>query len=172
MSDVDEDSSVHNGHYEVEVIVNRPIAQVWRQFLDIPSWVTSHYIECVHGEPGTEGCITRVSFKKAKEMNFPPAHYHYCKFIKVIPERQWILKTYAERGGSYGVKEFHTFDDGRVFAVNADRTRVVFNLFTESQVQGLTKDTAAGALDVSRQGMQENLENLKRIVEAQPRHSR
>src|SRR5690348_5356755 len=103
MAHTDEDASVHNGHYEVEVVIDRPLAQVWKQFLDIPSWVITHHMEYVYGEPGTEGSIARVAFKKAKEMNFPLAHHHYCKLIKVVPERQWIQKTYAEKGGSYGV---------------------------------------------------------------------
>src|SRR6266702_2180424 len=99
MSQCDEDRSVYNGHFELEVLIDRPVEEVWPQFIDIPSWVTSHDIETVYGTPGTVGSITRVSFKKAKEQGFPLAHHHYCKLIKVVPERQWILKTYPERSG-------------------------------------------------------------------------
>jgi len=172
MTNFDEDSSVYNETYEVEVLIDRPIAQVWKQFLDIPSWVTSHHIENIYGEPGTVGSITRVSFKKAKELAMPPPHYHYCKLIQVLPQKQWVLKTYSERGGSYGF-DMKGFDDGRVFAI-ADKTRVTFNLFIEYTSEVLAKQLRAANADpnlkdASRNGMQKNLENLKRIVESQPR---
>src|SRR5688572_18345564 len=106
----DEDPSIYNGHYEVEIVMDRPVAQVWRQFLDIGSWVTSHDIELVAGSRDAVGAITRVSFRKAKEVGMPEPHHHYCKITKLIPERQYVLKTYAEKGGSYGW-EIVAFDD-------------------------------------------------------------
>jgi len=149
----------------LEIVIDRPVSQVWKQFLHIPSWVSSHRIETVYGEPGTVGSITRVSFNKAAEAGFPPPHYHYCKFIKVIPERQWLLKTYAEKGGSYGGMEFHTFDDGRVIALSDHRTKVTFNAFSEIRAESIARDPNSINLETSREGMQVNLENLKRLLE-------
>lgn len=157
MNEFDEDASVSNGHYEVDVVIDAPVSQVWKQFLDIGSWVTSHTIENVSGEPGTLGSITRVAFKKAKESGLPPAHYHFCKIIKLIPEQQYVLKTYSEKGGSYGV-EISAFDDTRF--VEADgKTTVTFNLYATS------KSGAPLDLEVSRQGMVQNLAKLKGLVE-------
>src|SRR5580700_1333959 len=104
MHDYDEPPSVYSGHYEVEVVIDRPIAQVWKQYIDTASWVTTHDIENIHGEPGTVGSVTRVTFKRAKELGMPPPHFHYCRLIKVIPEKQWLLKTYAGPGGTNGVE--------------------------------------------------------------------
>ena len=165
MSSFDEDLSVYSDHYEVEVLINRPISQVWKQYVDIPSWVITHRIETVSGEPGTVGSITRVAFKRAQEMGMPPPHYHYCKLIKLVPERRWVLKTYAEKGGSYGCQEFHTFDEGRVSAVDSQTTLVTFNLFSEIKAEAIARDPGGMNLDASRDGMQRNLENLKKVVE-------
>jgi hypothetical protein len=65
------------------------------------------------------------------------------------------------------------FDDARVYAIG-DRTRVTFDLFIEYKSAEIAKLTAAEKLDewrmkVSQEGMLKNLENLKRIVEGQPR---
>src|SRR6266702_1276 len=159
MSQCDEDRSVYNGHFELEVLIDRPVEEVWPQFIDIPSWVTSHDIETVYGTPGTVGSITRVSFKKAKEQGFPLAHHHYCKLIKVVPERQWILKTYPERGGSYGM-QMTGFDDGRLVAIDG-KTKAIFNVFIEIRSEAVAKDPASMNMDISREGMVKNLNNLK-----------
>jgi len=164
MSQHDEDPTIYNGHFEVEVLIDRPVQQVWKAFLDIGSWVTSHDIETLHGTPGTVGSITRVSFKKAKEQGVPLPHYHYCKLIKVVPEQQWILKTYSEEGGSYGM-QMTAFDDGRLIAAGS-QTRATFNIFAEIRSEAVAKDPSAMNLDVSREGMLKNLQNLKRMVES------
>lgn len=173
MSPFDEDLSIRNGHYDIEIVIDRPIAQVWKQFLDIRSWVTSHDIEHIYGEPGTVGSITRVSFKGAKAEALPRPHHHYCKLITVVPEKRWLLKTYSEKGGSYGFG-LRGFDDGQLFAMG-DKTRVTFNLYIEYQSETFAKDTTldleASRNDVSRDGMVKNLENLKLILERQPHNA-
>jgi hypothetical protein len=162
MSDCDEDRSIYNGHFEVEVVIHRPVAQVWHQFLDIGSWVTSHDIEEVHGERDSVGSITRCSSKAAKQLGVPPPHYHYCKIIKLVPERQYVLKSYAEKGGSYGMQAITGFDDTR-FIEMGNKTKVVFNIFAAMRGEAIAKDPAAMNLDPS--GMIANLNKLKHIVE-------
>lgn len=164
MSNCDEDRSVYNGHFEVEVLINRPVARVWRQYLDIGSWVTSHDIEQVYGEPDAVGCITRCSARAAKALGVPQPHYHYCKIIKLVPRRQYVLKSYAEKGGSYGMEAVTGFDDTRFIEIG-NTTKVVFNIFAEMRGEVVAKDPAAMNLDPS--GMIGNLNNLKRIVESQ-----
>jgi hypothetical protein len=163
MSSFDEASTVYNGQYEVEVFIHCPVARVWAQFVDVGSWVLSHEIEYVLGAPDSVGSVTRVSFKRAKEFGFPPAHYHFCKIIKLTPERHYLLKTYSEVGGSYGL-QIVGFDDVR-FAAIGDGTQIVFNIFCEMKSELIAKDPGAMNLDASRHGMIENLNNLKRIVE-------
>jgi hypothetical protein len=163
MHNCDEDRSVFSGHYEVEVLIDRPVGEVWKSFLDIGSWVTSHGIEEVSGARGTVGSITRVSFKKAKELGLPLPHYHYCKIIQLVPERQYVLKTYSEKGGSYG-RQMTTFDDTRFVAIDG-ATKLTFNIYIERKGMDLKKDMGAMNLDDSREGMLKNLNNLKRIVE-------
>jgi hypothetical protein len=166
MSNCEEDRSVFNAHLELEVLIDRPVVQVWKQFLDIGAWVTSHDIENVYGAPGTLGSITRVSFKKAKEQGYPPAHHHYCKIIALVSERQYLLKTYSERGGSYGL-QLAAFDDARFFAIDG-KTRVTFTFYGEYRGEAVMKDPASmnRSVDVSREGMLKNLENLKQMVES------
>jgi hypothetical protein len=160
----DEDCSVYNGHFEVEVLINRPVGQVWKQFLDVSSWVISHDIENASGVPGTLGSITRVSPKNAKEQRLPPAPYHYCKIIKLVPERQYVLKTYPEKGGSYGMHSI-SFDDTRFVAIDG-KTKVTFSIFFEVKSEAVAKDPAAINVDASREGMVKNLNKLKQIVES------
>jgi hypothetical protein len=164
MNGYDEDRFVYNAHTEIEIIIARPVGQVWSQFLDVGSWVTSHEIENVFGTPGTLGSITRVSFKKAKELGLAPPHYHYCKIIKLIPEEHYILKTYTEKEGAYGMHVVG-FDDMR-FVPLGDQTKIGFNLF--AQFRSETIDLA-GIAEGSRAGMLVNLNTLKGIVEGRPK---
>jgi hypothetical protein len=57
----DEETAVPNGTYEIEIVIDAPVAKVWQQFLDIGSWVTSHKIEEVGDLRRTLGALTRVS---------------------------------------------------------------------------------------------------------------
>src|SRR5262245_29529306 len=127
MNTYDEDPSVFTAHYEVEVLINRPVGPVWRQFLDISSWVTSHKIELVSGALDAVGGITRVSAPHAVETGLPRPHHHFCKIITLVPERHYVLKTYADRGGSYGL-QLSCFDDARFDSIDG-KTKVTFNLF-------------------------------------------
>jgi hypothetical protein len=164
VNNYDEGCSVYSGHYEADVVIERPIAQVWRQFLAIGSWVTSHTIENVYGSPDSVGSITRVSSSTARESGLPPPHYHYCKIIKLVPERQYLLKSYAEKGGSYGMQLITGFDDTRFIEIG-NKTKLTFNIFAEMRGEAVVRNPAAIDLDASRDGMIRNLNNLKRIVE-------
>lgn len=164
MSYCDEDATVYNGHFEIEILIARPVAQVWRQFLDLPAWVTSHRIENASGTPHAVGSITRVTDKTAQELGYAPPYYHYCKIMKLIPERQYVLKTYSEKGGSYGM-QMTCFDDSRFTAIDG-KTKITFNLFAEIRGDFVAKDPAAMNLDDSLVGMTSNLNNLKRIAES------
>jgi hypothetical protein len=172
VSSVDEDASVWNGTYEIEVTIDRPVSEVWEQFLDVGSWVTSHKIEEITEPRRVLGAITRVSpseeamraVTSGTGEGLPPVHYHYCKIIKLVPEQQYVLKTYSEKGGSYGL-EIVAFDDARFYSEDG-KTRAVFNLFCSFKGELVAKDPSAMSLEGSRQGMIGNLENLKRIVES------
>jgi hypothetical protein len=170
----DEDPAVATGIYKVDLVIDRPVSEVWEQFLDIGSWVTSHRIEEV-GEPRrTLGAITRVSPRQEVVENIegdgpaiPLPHHHYCKIIKFVPEQQYVLKTYSEQGGSYGMDQFVAFDDSRFYTEDG-RTRATFTLFAHMKGQLIAADPEAFArsMEGSRAGMVGNLENLKRIVES------
>jgi hypothetical protein len=168
MNSYDEDRSIYNAQYEVAVIIDRPVRDVWNQFLDIGSWVTSHKIEEVQGQRGTVGGITRVSSHLAKDSGYPPPHYHFCKIVKVVPEEQYVLKTYSERGGSYGM-QMTGFDDSRFTALSERTTRLTFNLMIEFKCDKAAEEPASmdALMEGSRQGMIENYLNLKRIVESE-----
>ena len=163
MSDYDEAPSVYSGTYDVEVLIDRPMSEVWKQFLQLSSWVTSHRIEEVSGAPGTVGSITRVFDENATEPDYPPPHYHFCKVIKLIPEQRYVLKTYSEKGGSYGLR-LACFDDFQFVAIDG-KTKITFNLFAEFEGEAIARDPSIGGMDGSREGMAKNLNNLKRIVE-------
>jgi len=161
----DEDPSIFNSVIDdQEVVIDRPVEQVWAQFLDIGSWVTSHQIEELPGPRRELGAITRVTSIGAQEAGYPPAYYHYCKVIRFVPERQYVLKTYSEKGGSYGMK-ISAFDDARFFAIG-NATKVTFTLFGEFKGKIVMEDPAVTDTEGSREGMIRNLHNLKRIVEA------
>jgi len=164
MNNYDEDRSVFNGHYEVEILIDRPVAHVWRQFLDVGSWVSSHDIDTVCGAQDSVGSITRVAFKKAQGLEMPLPHYHFCKIIKLVPERQYVLKTFSEKGGSYGW-QITAFDDTRFIEIDG-RTKMIFNIFAEIRAESVAKDPTPMNLDESREGTLRNFNNLKRIVES------
>src|SRR4051812_21858812 len=170
--DFDEDSAVGRGLSEIELVIDAPLADVWGQFLDIGSWVTSHKIEEVGELRRTLGAVTRVSPKEetvedlgADGPAIPLPHYHYCRIIKFLPEQQYVLKTYAETGGSYGLEEFLAFDDSRFYAVDG-KTTATFTLYAHMKGALVANDADAmdRSMQTSRAGMVSNLENLKRIV--------
>jgi hypothetical protein len=84
--------------------------------------------------------------------------------MKLVRERQYLLKTYSEEGGSYGM-QLTCFDDTRFLPIDG-KTKVVFNLFAELIGEAIAKDPAGMNLEQSREGMLRNLNNLKRIVES------
>ena len=167
MSKFDEDSLVHNNILDLEIVIDRSVAQVWKQLMDVGSWVTSHDIEEVSDVRRTLGAITRVSARRAKELGFPPPHYHYCKIIHLIPERQCVLKSYSEKGGSYGMR-MTGFDDTRLIAVDG-QTKISFRAYSEYRGELLIKMSEALKSAEEDDHMLKNVENLKRIVENQPR---
>jgi hypothetical protein len=152
MNDWVESYSIYNGFSEVEIVINRPIADVWNKFLDLGSWVMNFEIEALYGKPGTLGSIWRCSFKAAEEQGLPLQHHHYCKIYRLIPEQRYVLKTYSAEGGSYGM-EITAFDDGRFVALDERTTKISFALFCEYKGK------------VVAEGMLSNLNNLKRIME-------
>src|SRR6185437_4411931 len=156
MTQYDEDPTVYNGHFELEVLIDRPVEQVWAQFFDIPSWVLTHEIDLVSGARGTVGSITQVFSRNAREEG-----YHYCKLIKLVPGERWILKIYSERGDEY---DFTGFDDGRLVPVD-NKSKVIFNIFIEVRGESIAKDPGVMNLDISRENMMKNLNNLKQIIE-------
>lgn len=165
MTNCDEAPSVFNGHYEIEVTIDRPVAEVWEKYLDIASWVTSHRIEDAAGEPGSVGSITRVYFdeKIAAEIDMPHPRYHYCKIIKLEPLKHYLLKTYSEKGGSYGSR-ITAFDNAKFEEING-KTHIIFTIFAEIISEEFAKNPELKSLETSREGMMENLNNLKRICE-------
>ena len=164
MDNLDEDRSVSNAVTELDVFINRPVGEVWNQFIDFGSWVTSHRIEEIHGRRGTIGSIFRASFKNSAEEGYPLPHHHYCKIIKVIPEQLYVLKTYSEKGGSYGV-HIVAFDEAR-FVSKDGGTLLTFKLFAEFSGERIAQNPGAINMDASQDGMVKNLNNLKRIVES------
>jgi len=164
MRSYDEDRSVYSGHYEVDILIDRPVRDVWKNFLDIGSWVMNFDIEEVSNPKRVLGAITRVSPKNAEETGLSPPLYHYCKIIKLVPERHYLLKTYSEKGGSYGLQVIG-FDDFR-FIVKDGKTKVIFNIFAEMKGEAVVKDPESVSLESSREGMAQNLNNLKRLVES------
>jgi hypothetical protein len=156
MSQCDEDRSIYNGHFEIEIVIDRPLQDVWSQFVNIPSWVISHDIEQVSGQPGCVGSVMRVYLRGAKEEGC-----HYSKLIKLVPGRQWLLKTYSEKGDAY---QMTGFDDGRLVAMEG-KTKAVFNLYIEIKGEAVAADPSAINLDASRETMVKNLSNLKQILE-------
>jgi hypothetical protein len=164
MSNYDEDPAITSAVTDMEVFIDRPIGQVWKQFLDLGSWITSHRIEEISAAKRTLGAITRVSYTRAKELGQPLPHYHYCKIIKLVPEQRYVLKAYSEKGGSYGM-QYTGFDDAR-FVAKDGGTLLTFSFYDEFRVEGID---VAKSMDASDEGMRKDLNNLKRIVEGQPR---
>jgi hypothetical protein len=166
MNNYEEDRDIYNGMYDLEVIIDRPVKEVWDKFVEMGSWVTNYDIEVVSGVGGAVGSITRVSPKNAKELNIPPAPYHLCKIVKLVPERQYVLKTTSAKGGSYGGIEAVGFDDARFIDVGG-KTKITFNLYSQMRTEAAAKDPAVmdKLFADSRAGMLENLNNLKRMVE-------
>jgi outer membrane murein-binding lipoprotein Lpp len=162
---VDKDRAIYSGYAEAEVVIDRPVAQVWRQFLDLGSWITSQTIENVTGPPNTVGAITRVTSLGAIRESRPAPHYHYCQIIKLIPERQYVRASYTEKGGSYGL-EGSASKDVR-FVEMGGKTKVIYSMFAEFRGESATKKPAAmdTMMDGERAGILRSLNTLKRIVE-------
>jgi hypothetical protein len=163
MNSFDEEPSVYSAHYDVGATIDTTAATVWKHFLHFPSWVNTHRIEAVSGTRDRVGFITRVFADGLETSDYPLPHYHYCKLIKLIPERHYLLKTYSERGGSYGL-QFACFDDFR-FTPFEGKTQITFNLYAEFKGDAMARDPSIAGVEASRDGMVGNLMNLKRLAE-------
>jgi len=148
---------IHDGHLELQILVHKPVTIVWNRFIHMHTWVTSHVIEQVQGEPGEIGAVIRASFKQAAELGMPLPHYHFCKTIKVVIGSQYLFKTYSEKCGSYGLSIIG-FDDARFESLGND-TRLTFNFYGEYSGEYLAKEPSDG------DHMLKNLQNLKSLVE-------
>lgn len=166
MNHHEESPSISNHHYEVDIVIDRPVKVVWKQFLDMGSWVTSHDFVQITGERGGLGSVMRIALKNAQARGLHPPFYHYSKTIAVFPERRWLLKIYYEKGGSYGVARCTSFDDFQ-FVRSGEHTRVVCNFFEEFEGGLLDKDPdlIRRSLDASQKGMLLNLQSLKTLLE-------
>jgi hypothetical protein len=162
LNSYDEDPAITNEVSELEIFIDKPVSEVWNQYLDLSSWVTSHDVKEVSNEKREVGMIMRITFKQAGAMGYPPPHHHYCKIIKMIPERQYVLKTYSEEGGSYGMR-ISAFDDARFYAEGTG-TRVIFAYFGEHKA--MRSRQVSVDMKVSDEGMLSNLKNLKKILES------
>src|ERR1700733_8566234 len=99
MTPCDEESAVYNGHLEVEILIDRAADEVWKHYLDLGSWVTTHRVEQLSGALDEVGGVKRISpkgFEDPKALqdlgvpSLAPPHYHYCKLMKVVPGRQYL----------------------------------------------------------------------------------
>jgi hypothetical protein len=52
-----ENSDVCNATYEVDCIVDRPVAEVRKKFVDMSSWVISHTTENIYGTLDSERAV-------------------------------------------------------------------------------------------------------------------
>jgi len=166
MNNGEEDPFIYNWTQEIEFLINRPVAQVWKQHLNLQTWVITHRQEWVSGSPDKIGSVVRTSSKVAIESGMPTPNYHYCKIIKLVPERQYVLKTFTEEGGSYGWEGI-AFDDTRFIELEG-KTKLIFNIYGAIRTDATVKDPASleRAMENSRNGVLENFENLKRILES------
>ena len=161
-----EDSSIYSGHMEVETLIDRPVGEVWKQLLDLSSWVTTHVVEVIAGSHDAVGAVVRITPKGLDDPNspFPKPHHHYGRLIKLVPERQHVMKAYEAPGGSYGLR-ISAFEDYRLIPVGG-KTKVTFDGYIEYRGEAIAKDPNFITVEVSRQAMTTNLANLKRMMES------
>ena len=152
---------------EVEVTINRPAKEVWAHVIN-NAWVITHRMERFSGEPNQEGEIWKVTpmgiFNLA-EKDRPAASYHYGKTIKIVPEKQFVLKGYPIKGGSYGSFEFIDFGDIRL-SENNGKTTVTFNGYVSFKEGIMTQENFEKMAKGSQKTMEVNYLELKKLAES------
>jgi len=165
----DEDPSILNLILDLEVVINCPVQAVWKHWLELGSWVLSHDVDTVHGVPGALGSVMRASNKRGAELGMhisevPLPHYHYCKIIKIVPEKVYVLKTFSEKGGSYGM-DMAGFDQAK-FELIGEKTKISYHYIGSYKSPKFIGGPFLKDPDDDDDHMLKNLLNLKRIVEA------
>ena len=103
-----------------EILIDAPIADVWRHALDYPSWQNYSTVRRISGEAGCEGEVMQLK-KEEAGLNLPP---YYARTIKLDPPRRVIWKTYRDSPDYFGIVEFR-------FDVVGGSTRFCNNLLYE-----------------------------------------
>lgn len=120
-----EDRPYGSLYLHVEAIIDHPLEKVWRQALDIGSWMSAHQLETIAGEPCRIGHFERV-YPRGLGPDVPMPHHHLYGIVEIIPYRLIALEVFPERGGSYGVTKPWMSFDSILFTDLGNRTNVVF----------------------------------------------
>jgi hypothetical protein len=153
-------------YFYAETDIDQPLEKVWPHALDIGSWMSSHELETLAGERGKVGYFEKVSPHGVGE-EVPLPHHHLYGIGAVIPMKFIGLEVFAEKGGSYGARDWVSFD-GLLFVDLGNKTRILFHMV---DVHLKKADPAAlerrrTEIEAGRQLMNRHFENLRRLVGA------
>jgi hypothetical protein len=113
-----------------EFSLDAPVAEVWRQIINYPSWQGYTSVEHVSGPPGQEGEVVLLG-KLEGELVWQPK---YCRTLRLDPPHQVIWKVYPPRDNSEWAHEFTATVDYRLSQLETNKTRVAVQVIKEFSV--------------------------------------
>lgn len=153
-------------YFYAETIIDQPIAKVWLQALDIGSWMSNHTLETLAGERGQVGYFEKVSPHEVAD-DVPLPHHHLYGIGAVIPMKLISLEVLPEKGGSYGTKDWVSFDK-LLFTDLGDRAQITFHMVDVhlKKANPVALERRRAQIEAGRELMNRHFENLRRLVEA------
>jgi hypothetical protein len=151
-------------YFHAETVIDQPIEKVWRHALDIGSWMSSHKLETLDGKRGEVGHFEKVS-PHGVGPDVPLPHHHLYGIGAVIPMKFIGLEVLPEKGGSYGTKDWVSFD-GILFTDLGGKTHITFHMVDVhlKKADPVALERRKAEIEAGRKLMDRHFENLWRLV--------
>jgi hypothetical protein len=144
-----------------EIVIDRPVSDVWPRFLDMQAWMAGVRLQHVEGEVGSEGEVRSVGPSSNKV-----GSDYLIKTVRITRFKQYVIKI------TPGTLDYFGFADFSFFELNG-ATHLVYDIYVESKTPAMTekefalysKEQYENAYPV----VAKNNQTLKALVESQPR---
>ena len=138
-----------------EVIIDRPIREVWSKALDIDAWLRDNF-KTVKGKAGEEGEVRQATSEGAMSS-------YLVTTLRIKPLEQLVLKVSPEKGSDFiGFAVFSFADLG-------GQTRFIHDFYFEAAEPEVRKEEARPSCkeqdENTQRGVEKNAQDLKTFVE-------
>lgn len=154
------EARTHVTVFRAQIVIARPVKEVWPIFLAMEDWMLNVRFERVAGEAGAVGERRKVSAAGTQKDD----GFYYIETVLVAPRERYVVKVAPGSGTSFdGFAAFSFMDNGA-------STLMTYDIYVNSTAPPMDdRQFAEYSRERARrtkQAVEANNENLKKIVEA------